>query len=161
MQGNERQKPSMIGVEREPRQLIVAAGLIVATAIVQTIAVLVLEDVVWLWQDRVTENNSRPRLMAFVCGVIVYLFALHITEISIWAALYLRVAHYPTFSLALYESGLAFTTLDVPQLPPAWRFLGPAEGIAGLLMFAWSTTVMFNQTHWISEARRKYFRQRH
>jgi len=151
----------MIGVEREPRQLIVAAGLIVATAIIQTIAVLMLEDVVWLWREQLAEKNSRPRLMAFVCSVIVYLFMLHIAEISIWAALFLRVAHYPTFAVALYESGLAFTTLDVPQLPPAWKFLGPAEGIAGLLMFAWSTTVMFNHTHWISEARRRYLRQRH
>jgi len=150
----------MIALELESRQLIVAAGLMIATAAIQTTAVVMLEEFVWLWRDRVTENTVRPRVMTVLCGVIVYLFALHVAEISIWAAFYLRVAAFPAFTVALYESGLAFTTLDVPQLPPAWKFLGPAEGIAGLLMFAWSTGVMFNQTLWLSEARRRYFRLR-
>ena len=148
----------MIGVEREPRQLIVAAGLMVATAVIQTIAVTRLEEFVWMWRDRVSEKISRSQVMAFVCGVILYLFALHMGEISIWAAFYLRTTTYPTFAVAFYESALAFTTLDVPELPPAWKFLGTAEAIAGLLMFAWSTALIFSQTGWISEARRRYLR---
>ena len=150
----------MIGVPREPRQLIIAAGLMVATAVIQTIAVVVLEDFVWLWRSRVAETHTRPRLMAFVCGVVVYLFALHVGEIGIWAAFYRGVA-YPTFAVAFYQSGLAFTTLDVPSLPPAWKFLGPAEAIAGMLMFAWSTAVLFNHTMWLSQIRAKYFRLGH
>lgn len=98
--------------------------------------------------------------MGFVCGVVVYLFTLHVTEIGIWAAFYRQVA-YPSFAVAFYESGLAFTTLDVPSLPVGWKFLGPAEAIAGMLMFAWSTAVLFNHTMWISEIRRKYFRLGH
>jgi len=148
----------MITVEREPRQLIVAAGLMVATAVIQTIAIVMLEEFVWLWQDRVTASASRPRVMAFVYGVILYLFAMHVAEISIWAAFYLRMTTFPTFAVAFYESALAFTTLDVPELPPAWKFLGTAEAIAGLLMFAWSTAVILSQTGWISEARRRYLR---
>ena len=148
----------MISVEHEPRQLIVAAGLLVATAVIQTTAVVMLEEFVWFWQDRVVKNASRPHVMVFVCGVILYLFALHVTEISIWAAFYLKATTYPTFAVAFYESALAFTTLDVPELPPAWKFLGTAEAIAGLLMFAWSTAVIFNQTGWISKARRRHFR---
>jgi len=148
----------MIGVEREPRQLVVAAGLMVATAVIQTTAVVMLEEFVWRWRDRVAEKTSRPRVMVVLCGVIVYLFVLHVAQIGIWAAFYLRVTTYPTFAVALYESGLAFTTLDVPELPPAWKFLGTAEAIAGLLMFAWSTAVIFSQTGWISEARRRYLR---
>src|SRR5262245_50760554 len=147
----------MIGVEREPRQLVVAAGLMVATAVIQTIGVVMLEEGVWLWRERVGEKTSRPRVMAFASGVVLYLFALHVAEICIWAAFYLRVTSYPTFGVAFYESSLAFTTLDVPELPPAWKFLGTAEAIAGLLMFAWTTGVIFNQTLWISDVRRKHF----
>src|SRR5262249_17243138 len=147
----------MIGVEHEPRQLIVAAGLMVVTALIQTIAVTALEEFVWLWQDRVAKKTSRLHVMVFVCGVILSLFALHVTEISTWAVFYLRTTIYPTFVVAFYESALAFTTLDVPELPPAWKFLGPAEAIAGLLMFAWSTALIFNQTAWISKARRRHF----
>lgn len=149
----------MITVEHVPMQLIVAAGLMVATAVVQTVGVVMLEEFVWLWRDRVAENTSPPRMMSVLSAVIVYLFALHVAEISIWAVFYRRVTAYPTFAVALYESGLAFTTLDVPQLPPAWKFLGAAEAIAGVLMFAWSTAVLFKQTLWLSEAREKYFRR--
>src|SRR5262245_55824686 len=149
----------MIAVEREARQLIVAVGLMIATAIIQTTGVVTLEEGVWLWRDRAADKLSRSRVMAFLCGVVVYLFALHIAEISIWAAFYLRVTAYPTFVVALYESWLAFTTLDVPELPPEWKFLGTAEAIAGLLMFAWSTAVMFNQTVWIGEDRCRSFRR--
>ncbi len=52
------------------------------------------------------------------------------------------------------------TTMDSPDLPPAWIFLGAAEGITGVLMFAWSTSVMFNHMAWIIQARQKY-RRRH
>src|SRR5262245_12025717 len=100
----------MIGVEREPRQLVLAAGFRVATAVIQMIGVVMLEECVWLWRDRVAEKISRPRVMAFACGVVVYLFALHVVEICIWAAFYLRVTTYPTFAVAFYESSLAFTT---------------------------------------------------
>jgi hypothetical protein len=65
----------------------------------------------------------------------------------------------PSFASALYESALAFTTMDVAQLPPHWKFLSAAEGITGLLMFAWSTGVLFNQTSWVTEARRNYRRR--
>ena len=51
--------------------------------------------------------------------------------------------------------------MDVADLPPGWKFLSAAEGVAGLLMFAWSTGVLFAQTSWITEARRKYLRKAH
>ena len=150
----------MITVEREPRQLIVAATLMIATAVIQTIGVVLLEDLLWLWRNRVAENGTRPRMLAVLCGVVLYLFALHVAQMAVWAAFYLRVTDYPSLPAALYESGLAFTTLDAPELPPAWRFLGTAEGLAGLLMFAWSTGVMMIQTSWVGEARRKYLHER-
>ena len=152
--------PGMISVEREPRQLIVAAALMVATALIQTIGVVVLEDLVWLWRSRVAEKTTLPRTLAVLSGVVLYLFALHLAQMSVWAALYLQVTTYPSLTVALYESALAFTTMNVPQLPPTWRFLGPAEGIAGMLMFAWSTGVMLTQMSWVGEARRKYLRGR-
>ena len=150
----------MITVEREPRQLIVAAALMVVTAVIQTVGVVLLEDLVWHWRSWVGEKGTRPRTLAVLSAVILYLFALHVAQMAVWAAFYLRVTDYPGLSTALYESGLAFTTLDVPQLPPAWRFLGTAEGLAGLLMFAWSTGVMLAQTSWVGEARRKHLHER-
>ena len=151
---------AVIRIEWDPRQLIVAAALMVVTTVIQTIGVLMLADLVLLWRHRVIENATWPRMLTDVSGVVLYLFVLHLAQISMWAVLYQRVATYPSLAVAVYESALAFTTMDVPQLPPAWRFLGPAEGIAGMLMFAWSTGVMLTQMSWVGEARRKYLRGR-
>src|SRR5262245_9432302 len=150
----------MITIESEPRQLIVAAALIVATAIIQTVGVVMLDDLVLLWRNHTVERAKRPRVLVGLSGVVLYLFLLHLAEMTMWAALYLRVTTYPSLPVALYESALAFTTMDVPQLPPTWRFLGPAEGVAGMLMFAWSTGVMLTQMSWVVEARREYRRGR-
>ena len=100
-------------------------------------------------------------MLAILGAVIVYLFALHLVEMVIWATLYNAVAGYRSLSVALYESALAFTAMDMAELLLGWEFLSVAEGVTGLLMFAWSTGVMFNQTTWVTEARRSYLRKHH
>ncbi|HTY43322.1 MAG TPA: hypothetical protein VMH79_15740 [Thermoanaerobaculia bacterium] len=151
----------IIQVEHEPRQLLVGLALMLATAVIQTFGVVFLEEIVERVRDRVVPDTTRARMLGTLCSVILYLFALHVLEMALWAALYLRVASYQSFAVALYESALAFTTMDVAELPPAWKFLSAAEGVTGLLMFAWSTTILFNQTSWITEARHKYLRRHH
>jgi Na+/proline symporter len=152
---------AMIDVEHEPRQLLFGAALMLVTAVIQTFGVVILEESVARIRVADAPNMTRTRMLKVLCGVIVYLFALHLLEMAIWAAVYYSVADYRSFSVSLYESALAFTTMDVAQLPPGWKFLSAAEGVTGLLMFAWSTGVMFNQTSWVTEARRTYVRKHH
>jgi hypothetical protein len=121
----------------------------------------VLEELVDRVRDEVTRDTTRLRMLGTLCGVIVYLFALHLLEMCLWASVLKSLAGYSSFAVSLYESALAFTTMDVAELPPAWKFLSAAEGVTGLLMFAWSTSVLFNQTSWITAARRKYLRKHH
>ncbi len=151
----------LVHVVREPRQLVVGALLMLVTAILQTFGVVFLEEMVERVRDEIARNTTRARMLLTLSAVIVYLFALHLIQMSVWAAVYLPLAPYQSFAVALYESALAFTTMDVAELPPDWKFLSAAEGITGLLMFAWSTGVLFNQTSWITEARRKYLRKHH
>ena len=131
------------------------------TAVLQTFGVVSLEELVERVREEATGRMTRGRMLKILCGVIVYLFALHLVEMALWAAVFVPLADYPSFAVAMYESALAFTTMDVAELPPAWKFLSAAEGVTGLLMFAWSTGVLFNQTAWITEARRKYLRRHH
>jgi Na+/proline symporter len=146
-------------VENEPRQLIVGAILMLATGIIQTLGVVALEELVDRIRDRVTIDATRARMLGVSSGVICYLFALHLLEMTLWAAFYDSVADLPSFATALYESALAFTTMDIAQLPPRWKFLSAAEGTTGLLMFAWSTSLLFNHTAWVTDARRRYLRK--
>jgi hypothetical protein len=102
---------------------------------------------------------TRLRMLTVLCSLSVYFFALHLLQMLLWAGFYSFVADYQGFSVTLYESALAFTTMDVAELPPSWKFMSAAEAVTGLLVFAWSTGVMFNQTSWVTEARRKYLRE--
>jgi hypothetical protein len=150
----------MIQVEHEPRQLLVGAALMLVTVVIQTFGVVLLEELLHRVRDSVTRRPTAQRMLAVLGGIMIYLFALHLLQMAVWAAVYDVVADYRSFSVALYESGLAFTTMDVAELPLGWKFLSAAEGVTGLLMFAWSTGVMFNQTSWITEARHAYVRKR-
>jgi hypothetical protein len=149
----------MIEVDHEPRQLLVGAALMLVTVVIQTFGVILLQETIERLRDPAARDMTRRRMLAVLSGVMIYLFALHLVEMAVWAVFYVAVADYRSFSVSLYESALAFTTMDVAQLPASWKFLSAAEGVTGLLMFAWSTGVMFNQTSWVTEARRKYLRE--
>jgi hypothetical protein len=150
-----------VQVEREPRQLLVGAALMLVTAILQTFGVVTLEELVERVRVRFSNNMTRARMLGTLCGIVVYLFAMHLLEICLWAAVFRPLAGYSSFAVSVYESALAFTTMDTAELPPSWKFLSAAAGVTGLLMFAWSTSVLFNQTSWITEGRRKYLRKHH
>jgi hypothetical protein len=67
----------------------------------------------------------------------------HLLEVVVWAAfLYLRDA-IPNVSAAYYFALLQYTTVGSDlTLPDRWRLLGGMIAMAGLLTFAWSTTVL-------------------
>jgi hypothetical protein len=146
----------MIYVEQEGRQMLVGAALMIVTATMQTFGVVALEESVARIRAAVTKRTTRRRMLAVLLSVIIYLFVLHLLEMGLWAAFYVAVADSQSFSVAMYESALGFTTMDTPELPPRWIFLGAAEGMTGVLMFAWSTGVMFNHMAWVVQARRRY-----
>jgi Na+/proline symporter len=149
----------MIDIEHEARQLLVGAALMLVTAAIQTLGIVMLQETVDRFRDSHALHMTGTRMLVALWSVMLYLFALHLVEMAVWAVYYLAVANYGSFSVSLYESALAFTTMDIAELPLGWKFLSAAEGVTGLLMFAWSTSVMFNQTSWITEARRKYKRE--
>jgi voltage-gated potassium channel len=151
----------LIEVDHEARQLLVGAALMLVTAVIQTFGVVLLEESVGRIRDPDPQHMTRRRMLGVLCGVIVYLFALHLLEMLLWAGFYSFVAGYRSFSVALYESALAFTSMDIAKLPPSWKFLSAAEGVTGLLMFAWSTGILFNHTSRVTEARLKYLSRHH
>jgi hypothetical protein len=91
----------------------------------------------------------RPGHESFRDGVLVLLAAswmivvTHLLEVVVWAAfLYFRDA-FPSASAAYYFALLQYTTVGSDlTLPDRWRLLGGMIAMAGLLTFAWSTTVL-------------------
>ena len=67
----------------------------------------------------------------------------HLVEVMVWAAFLVWHHAFPSYSAAYYFSLLQYTTVGSDlSLPNRWRLLGGMIAIAGLLTFAWSTTVL-------------------
>lgn len=73
------------------------------------------------------------------------LLLIHLVEISVWALFYLWVDCLPDVETAFYFSGVTYATVGYGDvvLPQAWRFLGPVEGLTGILMCGLSTGLFF------------------
>jgi hypothetical protein len=66
-------------------------------------------------------------------------------EVAIWALAYGIVQAAPEGSDLLYFAFVNYTTLGYGDVTPvkAWQLLGPMAAMTGILMFGWSTAVLF------------------
>ena len=69
----------------------------------------------------------------------------HLTQIALWAPVFLMCGEISTFEKAFYFSAVNYTTLGYGDivLSERWRLLGPLEAINGILLFGVSTAIMF------------------
>ena len=74
-----------------------------------------------------------------------FAFAAHLTEIALWAVLFLICGQFTSFELAYYYSAGNYTTLGSGNLimRSPWKLLGPLEAADGALMFGVSTAMVF------------------
>jgi hypothetical protein len=90
-------------------------------------------------------NRPRLRLMAvMVCTAAVLMLA-HTLEVFVWALIYAAVGAAPAGSDLLYFAFVNYTTLGYGDVTPvkAWQLTGPMTAMNGILMFGWSTAVLF------------------
>jgi hypothetical protein len=94
----------------------------------------------------VTSGNlriSHPFVLLVV--LFLFIFALHAIEMYVWAVAFWFVGALPTFGEAVYFSVSSYTTVGYGDvvLGPEWRTLGAAEAAVGVLLFGWSTALLF------------------
>jgi ion channel len=93
-------------------------------------------------------NTARPRfhLMAVMVATVVVLKVAHGLEVAVWALAYALVGAAPAGSDLLYFAFVNYTTLGYGDVTPvkAWQLLGPMAAMNGILMFGWSTAVLFD-----------------
>jgi ion channel len=92
-------------------------------------------------------HTVRPRLhlMAVMVGAAAALMVAHTLEVLVWALAYAIVGAAPEGSDLLYFAFVNYTTLGYGDITPvpAWRLTGPMTAMNGILMFGWSTAVLF------------------
>lgn len=98
-------------------------------------------------QELLSQGTYRQQL-AIVAKTATLLVLLHIFEVAVWAVAYLLLPglkSISTFEQALYFSTVTFTSLgygDVVIIEP-WRLLSGIQAMTGLLLFGWSTALLF------------------
>jgi di/tricarboxylate transporter len=82
--------------------------------------------------------------MAMTATVSVLMVA-HTSEVVVWSLLYMIVNIASADADLLYFAFVNYTTLGYGDITPTetWRLLGPITAMNGVLLFGWSTAVIF------------------
>ncbi|MDJ0512735.1 MAG: potassium channel family protein [Methyloceanibacter sp.] len=102
---------------------------------------------------------STLRLAVF----ILWIFLATIIEVWSWAVLYVFLGAFQSIETAVYFSTVTFTTLGFGDivLDEEWRLLSSFEAANGLLMFGWSTALVFIGVQWTYEDRAELRKKNH
>jgi hypothetical protein len=114
-----------------------------------TIAIHAIVMAAVLWAARVADERatSRPslRLVAVMIATVSVLMTAHIAEVAVWSLTYRIVGAAPPGTDLIYFAFVNYTTLGYGDVTPIerWQLLGPMTAMNGVLLFGWSTAVIF------------------
>jgi hypothetical protein len=125
-------------------QFLVGGGVNIINIIIHA---LVTPGAVGAARSAVARNVDRPKLhlMAVMVRTALALMVAHTLEVFVWASAYTIAGVAPAGSDMLYFAFVNYTTLGYGDVLPvqSWRLLGPMTAMNGILMFGWSTAVLF------------------
>jgi hypothetical protein len=131
-------------------QIVLGSAMIVATTLIQGIFTMFGIE---LLRDHLARQPTKSLVRATLklAAFVLWLFLATITEVWTWAILYLALGAIGSFEQAVYFSTVTFTTLGFGDiiLDERWRLLSSFEAANGLLMFGWSTALVFVAVKWV------------
>ena len=90
---------------------------------------------------------ARPtlRLVVIMIAIVSVFMAFHLAEIGVWSLGYALLDVTPPGADRFYFAFVNYTTLGYGDVVPMadWRLLGPMTAMNGVLLFGWSTAVIF------------------
>ena len=78
-------------------------------------------------------------------ATVSFLMAAHFSEVIVWSLAYAIVGAAPEGADLIYFAFVNYTTLGYGDVTPVerWNLLGPMTAMNGVLLFGWSTAVIF------------------
>jgi hypothetical protein len=126
------------------RQFLMGGSISVCNIVIHA---LVMTAVVRASQATAVKAASRPNLVliAVMVATVSVLMAAHACEVIVWSLAYGLVDAAPADTKLLYFAFVNYTTLGYGDVVPVerWQLLGPMTAMNGVLMFGWSTAVIF------------------
>jgi hypothetical protein len=108
---------------------------------------LVMLVVVRVAQGAAATSTLPPSLLlvSIMVATVSVLMLAHGLEVFVWAFTYELTGVVPAGADAVYFAFVNYTTLGYGDVVPVerWRLIGPTTAMCGVLMFGWSTAVIF------------------
>jgi len=93
------------------------------------------------------KRTARPwlHLIGVMIATVLMLMLAHTLEVFIWSTAYAVLNVAPDGADLAYFAFVNYTTLGYGDVLPVarWRLLGPMTAMNGVLLFGWSTAVIF------------------
>jgi hypothetical protein len=124
--------------------LVVGGGVSLANIAIHALVMTMLVQVARA-MGRKRQPHSSLVLIAVMIPTISVLMAAHTIEVFVWALAYLIFGAEPAGSDLGYFAFVNYMTLGYGDVLPVehWRLLGPITAMNGMLLFGWSTAVIF------------------
>ena len=126
------------------RQLLVSIAVSVCNIAIHAIVMAAVLQVARAADERTT-SHQWLRLIAVMIAAVSVLMAAHIAEVIVWSFAYAVVGVAPAGTDLVYFAFVNYTTLGYGDVTPLqrWHLLGPMTAMNGVLLFGWSTAVIF------------------
>jgi hypothetical protein len=99
-----------------------------------------------------------PHMIAVMIATVAVLMVAHASEVIVWSLAYAAIDAAPAGADVVYFAFVNYTTLGYGDVVPVerWRLIGPMTAMNGVLVFGWSTAVIFEvlrrtMTHGLAE----------
>ena len=126
------------------RQFLVSIAVSMCNIAIHAIVMAAVLRVARAAGERATSHQSL-RLIAVMTAIVSVLMAAHISEVMLWSFAYAIVGVAPAGTDLIYFAFVNYTTLGYGDVIPLqrWHLLGPMTAMNGVLLFGWSTAVIF------------------
>jgi hypothetical protein len=125
-------------------QLLVGAAVSACNIVIHALIMLAVVRVAYLAASKYARRPSMLLIGVMVATVMVLMVA-HSCEVTVWALAYAITAAVPPGTDLIYFAFVNYTTLGYGDVVPTedWQLLGPMTAMNGVLLFGWSTAVIF------------------
>ena len=126
------------------RQLVAGSGVGICNIVIHALLMTAVIPVVRTVSAKKT-GHPTVLLMFVMVATVAVLMAAHMLEVLVWALAYAIVDAVPVGADLVYFALVNYTTLGYGDITPIarWRLLGPMTAMNGVLLFGWSTAVIF------------------
>jgi Ion channel len=126
------------------RQFLVGSTVTLCNIVIHA---LVMTTIVWVIHVG-AERHRLPgvaHMVVVMVATVSVLMAAHTSEVIVWSVAYAIIDVAPAGADPLYFAFVNYTTLGYGDVVPTerWRLIGPITAMNGVLVFGWSTAVIF------------------